>query len=732
MNADQLRSAALLFDPELRDGTVAADALDVEAVRRAVRVRGVPSRPRRRVEQIAVRRRLGPFEDDSVELMTAARQAVLGERAAAGPPRLLVRVDEFPNYDTLEDPAHRVDGFRRFHSIMSAAGVPYLIAVQPAVAESPLDPDAAGGRPLDEAEREMLARLVADDRVAFALHGFDHRTRFEDPRKRSELEGRPPAELDEFLDRGMETLAALGIAPRVFVPPFNTFSAQQYATLASRFDVVCGGPETVARVGYRRTPLWWGDAVYLPCYPPHYSRASGLDAALDRLTAAQPGTFVPITMHWGWEADDGWEDLERVAARLAPLAVRWEELLAATDRSREAPARAAARVLAGAPRERLHVVSAMTSETKGGAEYATVGMLDALARRGTDTTLLTNLPELAEGSQVRAVPVDLGPKLGRRSLKDLGVRGGVYLNRLRAALRAEARRGPIDVFVPHFKKEQLMSALLPRSLAPAVVWAEWGEVPHEFRSGPARVAYVTAARRAEAILAVSENARRSLLDIGVPAAKVAVVPNIVDPDVVTFSAEGRERLRAEWGARPDTLVVGGLARLDAAKPNHVILEALEHLPDDVWVVLAGTGSEEDALREQARPFGPRARILPSPARYGEDLLSAVDVAVVAPHVLEGLPRAIAFAQLASRPVVVTDGAPVAGHVPPGTGAWVTPAHDPRALAAVLEEYRDDPERRAREGAAARTLAVERYDVRTAIDTLERAIRLAARAGARAR
>jgi glycosyltransferase involved in cell wall biosynthesis len=728
VTADELRSAALLFDRELREGTVALDELDVGAVRRAVAGRRIPSRPRRRFEQITVGRRIGPFEDDSVDVMAAARRAVLGDRGAA-PARLLIRIDEFPCYDTLSEPTHSVEGFERFHSIMSGAGVPYLIAAQAAVAERPLEPAADSGRRLDAAEREVLARLAADDDVTLALHGYDHRTRIADPRRRSELVGLDGEELEAFLHRGMETLGELGIEPRVFVPPFNGFSADQYATLAARFDVVCGGPETVAQVGYRRTPLWWGDAVYLPSYPPYYTRARHFAPVLEALASARPGTFVPVTMHWSWEVDDGWEHLERVAPLLSPLAARWDELLDAADRSRAAPAEPTARLLRDAPRERLHVVSAMTSGTKGGAEYASVGMLDALARRGMDATLLTNMPELAVGSSVRAERVDLGPKLGRRTVAHIALRGAAYLRRLRAALRREAERAPIDVFLPHFKKEQLMSALLPRPLAPGIVWAEWGELPNEFRRGPARLAYVLASRRAQAIVAVSDNARRSLLDIGIPASKVAIVPNIVDPEVVAFSAEGRARLRDEWGAGPDTLVVGGLARLDPAKPNHVILEALEHLPDDVWVVLAGTGTEEEALREQARPYGPRARILGSPARYGEDLLSAVDVAVVAPHVMEGLPRAIAFAQLVGRPVVVTDGTPVARHVPPGTGAWADPPHDPRALAAVLEEYRADPGRREREGAAGRRLAVERYDVVTAIDTLERVVRLAARAGA---
>jgi glycosyltransferase involved in cell wall biosynthesis len=51
---------------------------------------------------------------------------------------------------------------------------------------------------------------------------------------------------------------------------------------------------------------------------------------------------------------------------------------------------------------------------------------------------------------------------------------------------------------------------------------------------------------------------------------------------------------------------------------------------------------------------------------------------------------------------------------PGTGAIVSPAHDPRALAACIETYREDPERRTREGHAGRQLALGRYDPDTVV------------------
>ena len=102
----------------------------------------------------------------------------------------------------------------------------------------------------------------------------------------------------------------------MFVPPFNRFDASQYDLLAERFDVVCGGPESVAMLGYHRTPLWRGQAVYMPAYEPFYGRAAAVTEAVDRAVAAQAALWIPVVLHLSWEADSDWADLKRLALRL--------------------------------------------------------------------------------------------------------------------------------------------------------------------------------------------------------------------------------------------------------------------------------------------------------------------------------------------------------------------------------------------------------------------------------
>jgi hypothetical protein len=332
---DGARSARLLFVPELSTGVVHDRDFDTRQVRVATKARRVPPRPVRLAQQVAYKLgRLG-YERQVVAPLVAARRSVLGERAAR-PPRFLVRVDEFPHYRAWEDPERfGTAPFERFHEILAAAGVPYLLAVLPRVSREPLVPgDDGDSRPLEDGERSMLARL-GDEGVSFALHGLTHRTRFASPRRHSELCGLSLEATGELLDRGLAELAQAGLSSEVFVPPYNRFDAAQMEPLAQRFRVVCGGPESIGQIGFQGTPQWRGETVYLPSYAPFYGHAAEVMPAVERAIDTHWGLWVPVVLHWGWEADADWVDLERLVRVLAPHATAWGDFLAAIRHSKE-------------------------------------------------------------------------------------------------------------------------------------------------------------------------------------------------------------------------------------------------------------------------------------------------------------------------------------------------------------------------------------------------------------
>jgi hypothetical protein len=324
VDSDSERSRRLLFAPELADGRLRPSALARAPVREAARSRRVPAGPTRAYQRSLMRRGALTYESETVPRAMAARAAVLGADAL-GPPRLLVRVDAFPHPRADEDPArYGIDRFRAAHAVLADAGLPYLLPVTPRPA----------GRPLRDAEVELLAALRRDA-VTFAAHGLDHRTRRR--RRPSELSGLSKGALAERLDEAEAALAEAAIVPDVLVPPFDRFDWRQWETLAARYAVIGGGPNSVDRVGYHDTPLWRGNAVWAPAYPPLHGRAAEAAAAVARLTEAGASLWVPIALDWGAESDAGLDDLRRFAAVAAPLATDWAAFLDAVRSSRGAP-----------------------------------------------------------------------------------------------------------------------------------------------------------------------------------------------------------------------------------------------------------------------------------------------------------------------------------------------------------------------------------------------------------
>jgi hypothetical protein len=257
-----------------------------------------------------------------------------GVQADGDAPRILVRVDEFPHYRAWDEPGRfGTRGYERFHEIMAGAGARYLVAVLPRVSRSPLSPTGTESRPLTDEETALL-RGLAREGVGMALHGRDHRTRHASPRRHSELCGLDRAGTEALLDEALAELERAGIRPEVFVPPFNRFDARQFEWLAGRFAVVCGGPESIGQMGLQRTPQWRGSSVYMPAYAPYYGRAAELLRALPRAIEQARGQWLPVVLHWGWEAEAGWGELERLADLVAPHTASWQDFLAALARAR--------------------------------------------------------------------------------------------------------------------------------------------------------------------------------------------------------------------------------------------------------------------------------------------------------------------------------------------------------------------------------------------------------------
>ncbi|HKP16805.1 MAG TPA: glycosyltransferase, partial [Gemmatimonadaceae bacterium] len=181
-------------------------------------------------------------------------------------------------------------------------------------------------------------------------------------------------------------------------------------------------------------------------------------------------------------------------------------------------------------------------------------------------------------------------------------------------------------------------------------------------------------------IAVSQHVAGRLRDrLGVPGAKITVIPNAVEPRA---PASRDDAIRAQLGVREGRALALTVARLEAQKGLTHLLDAAALLPDVVFAV-AGEGPERDRLAAKAAALGLSDRVRWLGHRDDvPSLLAAADLFVL-PSLNEGLPLAAMEAMLAGAPVVAADAGGTGEIVRNGLTGLLVPPSDPRALADAI-------------------------------------------------
>lgn len=222
---------------------------------------------------------------------------------------------------------------------------------------------------------------------------------------------------------------------------------------------------------------------------------------------------------------------------------------------------------------------------------------------------------------------------------------------------------------------------------------------------------VAAAGRGDGVIFVSEASRRSYAARYRRRPNWHVVPNGVDLEVFTPEEEAPP---PELGIPPAAPVVTLLAALRPGKGHAVAVAAwtrvVKHAPD-AHLLLVGSGTEEAALRRQARDVGRDDRVVFAGMRTDVARLLRASTLVMLPSESEALPTALLEAAACGRPVVATQVGGTPEVVLDGiTGLLVRPG-DGEALAAAVCRLLDDPTARARMGTSARHRAEQLFDSR---------------------
>jgi glycosyltransferase involved in cell wall biosynthesis len=166
-------------------------------------------------------------------------------------------------------------------------------------------------------------------------------------------------------------------------------------------------------------------------------------------------------------------------------------------------------------------------------------------------------------------------------------------------------------------------------------------------------------QEAAMIVATSEMEQQELLEDGVPAAKIAIRYNGIDPAFYT-SLPPCGGFRAKHGISPEEPLVLFLSRLIPRKGADILIEAFARAcPESGRLVIAGPEGEPGYrayLEKRARESGVETRVLFTGAVYDEEkktLLRDADLFVL-PSRYENFANAPAEAIACGVPVIITD------------------------------------------------------------------------------
>jgi glycosyltransferase involved in cell wall biosynthesis len=216
---------------------------------------------------------------------------------------------------------------------------------------------------------------------------------------------------------------------------------------------------------------------------------------------------------------------------------------------------------------------------------------------------------------------------------------------------------------------------------------------------------------ADRVVPVSQEVARRLVEAGLPASKVHIIPNGVDlSPFAPRTAEQQRRAREILGAAEDDVVVTNIGRYVEQKRQHRIVEIAARLRDELpelKYAVIGWGPLEDELRAQIRAAGLEDTVRLLVRRTDvPDLLMASDLYLCTSD-WEGMPLSMIEAMAAGLPIVSTDVEGMSALVRPDNGVLCPPG-DLDALTDAVRRLGRDEVARLHRGSHSRALAEREF------------------------
>jgi glycosyltransferase involved in cell wall biosynthesis len=218
------------------------------------------------------------------------------------------------------------------------------------------------------------------------------------------------------------------------------------------------------------------------------------------------------------------------------------------------------------------------------------------------------------------------------------------------------------------------------------------------------------AAHSQGLIAVSRDEAEHAESLGIDPRKIHIIPNGIEPIVLSPPDEGRRRL----GARDDELLIGFVGRLVPQKAPDLLLEAFATLPARLHakLVLVGDGPLAGELHRKASALGIASQVHFAGDVPASLMMPAFDLFCLSSR-YEGMPYVLLEALSAGLPIVTTGVGGVTLCVEPDKNGLIVPPSNCSDLSAALMRVLDDAALRQR-FATASTLLSSRFTLKSMI------------------
>jgi len=257
-----------------------------------------------------------------------------------------------------------------------------------------------------------------------------------------------------------------------------------------------------------------------------------------------------------------------------------------------------------------------------------------------------------------------------------------------AAIREYVKNHDIDLIHTHGYKGNIYGILAARAARVPIIATchNWpaSTLPLRLYSFLDRIVL----RKANHIVAVSENVRERLRRFAIPSRKITVIQNGVD---TARFASARPVLRHELNLDGRT-VIGVVGRLSSEKGHKFLLRAAPRLIEEfptVALVFIGSGPEQPALESLTRELNLQDRVFFAGFRRDmPQVYASIDILVL-PSLEEGLPLTVLEAMAAGLPILASRVGDIGKIIVSGvSGLLIEPGSTDGLYGALVQLLRD--------------------------------------------